>query len=367
MTADFNPGRLRLARRRRGLTKIALARRIGVSSRSMTAFERGEIPPGRDTLAKLATVLDFPVSFFWGPDLDEPPEEGSSFRALTTLTASQRHQTLGAGALALALSEWIDARFSLPDADVPQLQGVDPETAAVAIRGEWGLGERPIRNMVHLLESHGVRVFSLAEDCTAMDAFSFWRGNTPYVFLNTLKTAERSRQDAAHELGHLVMHWKGGAQGREAEYQAQLFGSAFLMPRGSILADAPRAGGLLQINQAKRRWNVSAANLAHRMRALDMLSEWQYRSIFVEISRRGLRAAEAGGTQRETSQVLTKVFKALREEGISMSDVAHQLGIMPSELSKLVFGLTLTPVQATSEPNSTTEPPVTEPPMLRLL
>ena len=33
-----------------------------------------------------------------------------------------------------------------------------------------------------------------------MDAYSFWRRGVPYVFLNTMKSAERSRMDAAHEL-----------------------------------------------------------------------------------------------------------------------------------------------------------------------
>ena len=33
-----------------------------------------------------------------------------------------------------------------------------PETAAEAIRSEWGLGERSIPNLIHLLEAHGVRV-----------------------------------------------------------------------------------------------------------------------------------------------------------------------------------------------------------------
>ena len=68
------------------------------------------------------------------------------------------------------------------------------------IRSMWGIGERPIRNTIHLLELHGVRVFALAAETAVVDAYSFWRNDVPYILLNTGKSAERSRMDAAHEL-----------------------------------------------------------------------------------------------------------------------------------------------------------------------
>lgn len=57
------------------------------------------------------------------------------------------------------LSDWIDSKFHLPEASVPDCSGMDPEAAAEAVRAEWGLGLLSIKNMVHLLESKGVRVF----------------------------------------------------------------------------------------------------------------------------------------------------------------------------------------------------------------
>ncbi len=214
---EFNPSRLDLARRRRGLTKTVLAERAGISTRILTAYAMLEKDPSAETVAQLSQVLSFPTSFFYGGDVDEPPVDASSFRALTRLTARQRDQALGSGAVALLFSDWIASRFELPEQSVPTYKAVDAETAADAVRREWGLGSRPIKNMVHQLEAHGVRVFSLSEDCREVDAYSFWRASTPYVFLNTLKSAERSRMDAAHELGHLVMHSLGGPRGRDAE------------------------------------------------------------------------------------------------------------------------------------------------------
>jgi Zn-dependent peptidase ImmA (M78 family)/DNA-binding XRE family transcriptional regulator len=362
---DFNYGRLDVARRRRGLTKTTLAQRAGISTRSLTAYERGEKEPGALTVASLATALSFPVRFFAGDDLDGPPLGASSFRALSTLTARQRDQALGSASLALRLSDWIAARFNLPEPDVPRLRAVDPETAASAVRAAWGLGERPAPNMVHLLEAHGVRVFSLAEECKEVDAFSFWRGPTPYIFLNTMKSAERSRMDAAHELGHLVLHWRGGPQGREQEKEAQAFGSAFLMPRGSVLANAPRGARLDQLVKAKRRWKVALANLVYRMHSLGLLTDWQYRTLFVEIGRKGYRKKEPRAIERETSQVLGKVFRSLKDEGITKQRIAQELALPTEEITKVVFGLVLTSLAGEGEREEQPQPE--QRPALRLV
>ena len=257
----------------------------------------------------------------------------------------------------MALAKWIDERFTLQGPSIPEYPGIEPEEAAMAVRTEWGLGERPVKNMIHWLEAHGVRVFSLAEDTVDMDAFSCWLGDTPFVFLNTIKSAERSRMDAAHELGHLVLHRRhDGARGREAEREADRFGASFLMPRGSVLANAPRHGRLTQIIEAKRLWNVSTANLTFRMHKVGLLTDWEYRTLFAEISRHGYRTQEPNAAQSESSQVLAKVFHSLRADGITMSQVAQELRVYPDELSRAVFGLVLTTIFGEGRPGSKPHP-----------
>ena len=185
--------------------------------------------------------------------MDEITAEGPSFRALSRMTGRQRDQAVAAGVLGTFLSDWIDERFGLPEPNIPEYMVATPEAAAMGVRTEWGLGERPVSNMVHLLEFHGVQVFSLSEESREVDAYSFWRDRTPFVFLNTRWSAERSRMDAAHELGHLVLHHKGGSQrSRQAEQEAQQFGSSFLMPSGSVLARM-RPGAEMAMSGVVRR------------------------------------------------------------------------------------------------------------------
>jgi len=346
---EFNYSRVDLARRRRGFTKTRLADEAKISTRSLTKYERDDQIPSDATIQRFAEALQFPVEFFYGDTLDEPPIDGTSFRSFSSLSAKQRDQALGSGALALQLSQWIDSQFKLPDPAVPTFRDRDPEAAAESVREEWGLGQRPLPNLVHLVEAHGVRVFSLAEESRAVDAFSFWHGDTPYVFLNTMTTAERSRMDCAHELGHLVLHVRGGPQGREAESEAHAFAAAFLMPASSVLARIRKGARLKDLIRQKHFWKVSVANLARRCFSLGLLSEWQYRSICIELSKRGKANEPNPMRSRETSQILGKVFKQLRSDAVSRATISQALRIPMDELDKVVFGLVLVSVDGSNE------------------
>jgi Zn-dependent peptidase ImmA (M78 family) len=327
------------------MTKRELGDAVGLSDRSVSAHEAGEAEPSPENVGQYAKVLRFPGAFFFGDEVHLPDVKAANFRALTSMTAGQRDSALGAGALAIELASWIADRFDLPGLDVPDLGGTDPETAAETVRAAWGLGDRPIRNMVHLLESRGVRVFSLAEDAYEVDAFSLWVDAVPYVFLNTQKSAERSRLDAAHELGHLVMHRTEAPPGRKPEVEAQRFGSAFLMPRGSVAGSARGITTLESVIGLKRNWNVSVAALVHRLHDLGYLSAWQYRMLFVQIQQLGYRTTEPNSIPRESSKVLEQVFEALREEGLTKADVSRALCVHAEELEALVSGLVMMPVE----------------------
>jgi len=351
----FNPSRLTLARKRRGLTMTRLAEAIGVEPRSVSAYEKGEFSPDVEKREQLAAVLRLPASFFCGDDLDELSPDSASFRALSRMTAAQRDMALGAGAIALLLNKWIEERFDLPKAGLPDLSREGhPEAAADSMRRSWGLGELPIKSMVHLLESKGVRVFSLSLDAAEVDAFSMWHENTPFIFLNTMKSAEHSRFDAAHELGHLIMHRHGPPQGLDAERDANTFASAFLMPRASVLAQAPRLATVDHLIRLKKYWTVSVAALAYRLHTAGILTDWHYRTLCIEMASRGYRRREPDEAQRETSQVLAKVFSALRDENVAKRDIAEQLHITAEEIEQLVFGLTLTGLTGLPRPEGST-------------
>jgi Zn-dependent peptidase ImmA (M78 family)/DNA-binding XRE family transcriptional regulator len=352
--ANANPSRIRLARKRRGLTKIEFAAKIGIDRKSVNAHETGRHAPIKENvMSRIASVLRFPREFFFGEDIDEPSLDSGSFRSMSKMSARHRDMALSQAAIGLHFSGWLEKKFGLPTPEIPDFgREPEPEAAAEALRRRWALGSLSIMNMIHLLEAKGVRVFSLAVDAREVDAFSMWKGSTPFVFLNTNKTTEHSRFDAAHELGHLVLHKHGPPQGIEAEKQANAFASAFLMPRGSVFASAPRFPTYDSLAILKRTWEVSLAALAYRLHTLQLMTDWQFRGLCIEIAKRG-RAHEPNSAPRETSIVLPKIFSSLYDSGITRSQIAQELQIPLSELEELLFGLTMTGISGGGSGSST--------------
>lgn len=339
----FNPLRLSLARKRRGLTKRDLENLTRISTRSFSSYEAGTQIPTEDSLKQISIALDFPEEFFYGDDLEEIDLEAVSFRRLTKVSHKKQNQVVAIGAFALSLTKWVEENYELPAVNIPTLEGATPEEAARAVRSEWGLGDAPISNMVHLLEAFGVKVFSLPQEHSEIDAYSMWRDDRPYVFLNTLKSAERGRMDAAHELGHLVLHWHlDKPRGRELELEADRFAAEFLIPESSVFGNIPRDPSLENLIVLKKIWNVSVANLTYRLHTLNMLTEWEYRNMFIQISKNNYRKSEPNSCDRERTQLWLKVSHLLREDGLSFVDIAKATSVPIQEMKDLLFDIVLT-------------------------
>jgi|SRR5690625_1316745 len=343
----YNPQRLRFARQRRRLTIKALAEAAHLDSKTISAYENqssGQLPTD-SSMTKIALALNYPLHFFQKDDTPILLDDAVSFRAATKLSQKNKHAAIRAGELAKEFNQWLEDNFTLPANQVPALEPTeynDAMTAAEILRQHWQLGERSIHNMVHLLESKGVRVFSLAENCLAVDAFSFWEDDTPYILLNRMKSPERSRFDAAHELGHLVMHKFSQNKGPEAERQANEFASAFLMPEASIKSILKPAPSMQQLIRQKQNWKVSLAALVRRSKELGFSTDWHYRQLSIQLAKQGYRTQEPQGLEEhETSLILHKVINALRSHGITQAQILEKLGWPIDELKSLTFGMGL--------------------------
>lgn len=337
----FNPSRLRLARQRLALTLTKLADQSGVSLRSLTNYEQGKIAPSEENLLKLAQALSVPPRFFERESVEFIPVEAASFRKLSKTTSTKRDAVLASASLAVEFFSIIESKFKLPASDLPSLDKFSPEQAAELVRRRWNLGDRPISNMVHLLESKGVRVAALGYEFFDIDAFCFTRDSARYVFLNTSRSAERQRFDAAHELGHLVLHGEQDMEpstSKERETEANRFAAGFLMPRSAVLAQSMRSASLERILAARSFWKVSAMAMTHRLHELHLLSDWQYRSVCVTLSDQGYRSTEPGGIIPETSQLLRKVMFGSTSK-VSVREAANGLALHQDDIRDLIRAL----------------------------
>jgi len=356
MSISFVPARLEMARAIRQMTATDLAAAANISAPWISQIENVKKTPGPDLVRELARVLNFPVEFFYRPVKSQPPSDAFHFRATSKLAKKDEATARSLSTLAIELSDWIEEIYRSPAPDVPELQDLidsddelAPDQAAEALRGAWGLGVAPIKNLLQLLESRGAKVYSAGGPLQAIDAFSFRHGATPVIFLNVHKSAERLRFDLAHELGHLVMH--GGSlhvePGKEKEQAANDFASSFLMPRSDVIGAIHGNNLMLEdVLMLKRRWRVSAMALNLRAHRLGIISDWTYGTLAKQLSMAGFRRGEPGSDLRaESSSLLTQVMSDMRSRGQGFADIARVLGVRAQDIQDLMLGIVTFAIQ----------------------
>jgi Zn-dependent peptidase ImmA (M78 family) len=223
----------------------------------------------------------------------------------------------------------------LPTVDLPAFDlkvGDREEIEAVAakVRSQWGLGQGPLVNAIALLESKGCVVVRLVSEADGIDAYSRWAGPRPVIVLTLDKNdAARSNFDAAHELGHLILHRDPQPGSRVAEDQAQMFASAFLMPAQAIRPELPTRFDLPEFVALKHRWRVSIQALLYRARTLGTVSEAAYKRAMMKVSMWGWRTGEPNNiSDVEEPYVLAAAIALLRQErGIDAAEIAKQVSV----------------------------------------
>lgn len=327
----FEPTRLRLARDLRGLSQTDVAMSSGLTPAAVSQFESGTVRPSSSTVDRLAEVLSVPVPFL-SLRLEETHE--GFFRSLRRSTVTDRRHARALACIAHDIvvgapnAGKVEALIpvSIPDIPMPSLEASveQVEEIAAEVRSQWNLGLGPIPHVVQLLESHGVIVIRLPLDSADVDAFSLPFHDRPVVVLGSDKNDRgRSRFDAAHELGHLVMHREQVWGLPQVEKQAHYFAAELLMPRRAIKDELPTALDWKAFFDLKIRWQVSLAALLLRAKTLGALSESSYLA--------AIKAASAYGWRRQEPVPLGDPESP--SELISGSNVLHYL---PSDVVKVI-------------------------------
>jgi Zn-dependent peptidase ImmA (M78 family)/transcriptional regulator with XRE-family HTH domain len=293
----FEPARLRLARELKAWSQTELSRKLGITSAALSQFESGAAGPSRQTRERLADILGVPVAFFELPLVDT--HEGF-FRSLRRTAVADRRRARAIAHVAHDLATHGDVADHLPVPSVPHYPltdlDADPRDAegiAARVRREWGIPSGPAPDLVNLLESHGVVVMRLPLGSADVDAFSLPFADRPVVVLGSDKNDRaRSRFDAAHELGHLVMHGEQVWGVPQVEKQAHCFAAAFLMPQDDIYSQLPERADWPLLFELKRSWQVSLAALLMRAKTLRRMSDANYLTAVKAASSRGWRRQE---------------------------------------------------------------------------
>jgi Zn-dependent peptidase ImmA (M78 family)/transcriptional regulator with XRE-family HTH domain len=330
---DFDGRRLAVARRLRCMPRSELARRIEVTPSAVTQYERGLSRPSLSVLARVSLTLGMPQEFFSrGLDIPAVPPSSAHFRSLRSTPANRREQALAFGELALGVLDVIEQYVDLPPVRLPSIDlpsepsEQDVAVAAAQARHDLAVGSGPVPNVVRLLEAHGVLVVRLPTEGfdPRVDAFSSSEtaSGRPIVLMSPLKDDKaRSRFDASHELGHLLMHVGVEPGSRVIESQAMSFAADFLMPRAEIEESLPSRVDWETFHALKRHWGVSLAALVYRAHKLGRLSDLSYRRANEQLKKWGHPEPGPLGPP-ESPSVLGAAAELLEQSGTRLSTLA---------------------------------------------
>ncbi|WP_433229019.1 XRE family transcriptional regulator [Actinomadura formosensis] len=340
----FDCERLTLARRLRGLRKNQLADAVGTTPKAIGRYEAGVQIPEEPVLKRLAIALGVPVEFFQG-GRSSVSMDGAHFRSLRSTSQIERDQALAYGRIATDVVAALEALVDFPEVDLPEypvspdeIAGPGPVEAARLTRKALLDRPGPVPHVVRLLEKHGVIVLVLPQAAERVDAFSVGVHPRPMVFFNPAKGDYwRNRFDAAHELGHLVMHADAEPGEKVVEDQAHRFAAEFLMPEHDIAGELPGTADWDHLARLKATWGVSMAALLYRARTLGIMQETAYRNAMSAMSSRGWRRHEPGpGKPLEQPTMLTRAIEIVGQAGTDRDRVAERARVTRADLDLLV-------------------------------
>lgn len=150
----------------------------------------------------------------------------------------------------------------------------------------------------------------------------------------------RSRFDAAHELGHLVLHPDTEPGSKIVERQAHAFAAEFLMPAAEISRQLPRRIDWPTLHELKQHWQVSLRALVYCAHTLGRLSSASFRRANQQLSMWGLpERGDLGPAERP--ELLGRAKGLMVENGIDFDGILTA-GRITAEVADIVISTAVT-------------------------
>lgn len=349
----FNGERLKIARMWRNLSATQLADLTGFSRQTISMLENGKLMnPEFATVQKLSEKLEFPVTFFLEETKINLNESTTYFRSLLTTNKKYRVEQEEKIKFIAIVYNMLSEYLEFEKVNLPQIPtNATPQEAANILREYWGLGNRPIENIVYLAESNGLIVTDFETATGDVDAFSHKITSDDmetYLigYSKNKRTAARIHFDVAHEIGHILLHnWREDLECidkeefKEIELQAHAFASAFLLPEDEFRKDvSPYATNLAYYTELKKTWKVSIAAMIRRAKDLDIITADDYSRLMRNMQKHGIRKIEPLDDELVTAEpsLLRQAIKILFDQKVFTPNEFLE------ELSR-EYGLTLYP------------------------
>lgn len=334
--------KLKTARSLTGMSTRAvsakLAKRFAVSHATLANYESGRTVPPMDVLAALAELYERPLNWFL--------EGGKSLTGVQYRNLKSRVRMSDLHTFEAHLQRWIDAYVALElrlDRSLTKAISVSfssrdklllPDELGRAVRRELNISEdEPISSVVEVLERFGIRVLENPTDLR-IDGLAAKYDGKYVVVLNPTVSNDRTRLNAAHELGHVLY---GDCDSEEAadkatEQRAFEFASHLLLPNNQ-LKRAFEGQSMVRLVQFKERFGISLAAMVYRAEKLGFIPRSTAKMLWIEFARRGWKTNEPGTVRPDRATRFEQLIdEALASRKLSLKELADLAGVRPEAI-----------------------------------
>lgn len=305
-----------------GLTRKQLADLLQITEQSVWQYENGYTSPKMEIINRLKRIFHIKSQYFTTKDIFHEVIERNvnvhhiAYRS-STINSIQKTQTEAMHVTFIdAFLKRIEGPINYPPNQIKTLRDKAIqlmnnskqgrleiiEQIAFEARHFLKLDELGGKNLLYILEKYGAFIVekSIGEN---VDAYSLWTSDErPYIILgNIKKSAVRRNFDLAHELGHLLLHYKVEFTTLDKksysayEREANFFASTFLLPKEEFSKDVTTLSRISNPNSyidLKQKWHVSIQAMAYRARELDLITYQQYRYFNMQLHKHDYKKRE---------------------------------------------------------------------------
>lgn len=351
------------------MSRSQLADKIGITEQAIWQYENGYVSPKLEVINKLKQIFNVKASYFYKHDLlkgyykENIQVEHIAYRSETMNSLSKTQSESMYIRYLDAFMKNVEKPIEYPENLLLDLRdeiiqfisqnsnldrSLQIKQAAIIARNKIGLNENTNDNLLFFIEKSGAFIFE-KEIGDTIDAYSLWsKDDRPYIILGTLKKAAVRRNfDIAHELGHLLLHYKVEFTMQEKsmykifEDEANSFASEFLLPEIQFVQDFKSIIKKSNPNaylEMKTKWHVSLQALVMRAFNLKLINYQQYRYFYMLVNKLGIKEKEPldDVLPIKRPNKVKSILKLLFENNlVSVYDLKEQLKVDLDFISKL--------------------------------
>lgn len=301
-----------------GYSRKQLSEKLNVTEQAIWQYENNYTSPKMQIVNDLKSIFSVKSKFFYQKDVLDRYLEPESIPVMNIAYRSKVMNVISKTQAEAKHVEYLDsfvnyltAYLTLPTQKIIQIRDEvinylntstdDREKQinkiAKLTRDKLGFRNDTNDDLMFLIEKSGVFIFEkpIGEE---IDAYSLWtKQDRPFIILGNLKrSAVRRNFDIAHELGHLLLHYKveftnlNRKEHKAIENEANLFAGAFLLPEESFLEDLKTIARVTNPDSyidLKKKWKTSLQVLGYRAANLGILDSKKHRNFYAALHRKG--------------------------------------------------------------------------------